>query len=200
MSLKRTVGYAVDGANNTMPTILSHAAVPLAIGLGLGASLISGRLLAVGVLASVLPDFDVIAFKFGIAYADSLGHRGASHSLLFALLVALVACACAPALRASRLAAFAFVGISAVSHALLDMFTNGGLGVALLWPWSEHRFFAAWQVIEVSPIGLRRIFSARGLAVIQSELYWIWLPAATMSFMLFFACRLGVRNSVNQTP
>ena len=122
-----------------MPTILSHAAIPLAAGLGLGKSVIPRRLLAAGVVASMLPDFDVIAFKLGVAYADGFGHRGASHSLLFALLVGLLACAVAPLLRASRAKALVFVGLSAASHPLLDMLTNGGLGVALCWPWSDAR-------------------------------------------------------------
>lgn len=175
-----------------MPTVLSHAAVPLALGLGLGRAAVPPRLLAAGLAASVLPDLDVVAFKLGIAYADAFGHRGASHSLLFALLVALLAAAGAPLLRAPRRSAFLFVGASAASHALLDMFTNGGLGVALLWPLSEQRFFALWQVIEVSPIRLRRVFSERGLAVLGSELRWIWLPAGAAGLLLFL--RSGRRS------
>ena len=175
-----------------MPTILSHAAVPLAIGLGLGAPLISRRLLAFGVLAAILPDLDILAFKFGLAYASSFGHRGASHSLLFALLLGFLALLGAPVLRSSRCAAFVFVSLCAASHPLLDMLTNGGLGVALFWPWSGQRFFAHWQVIEVSPISLRRFFSARGLAVMFSELWWVWLPAGILGGSLFIARWLGV--------
>jgi inner membrane protein len=33
----------------------------------------------------------------------------------------------------------------------------------------------------VSPIGLGRFFTARGLAVLGSELLWIWLPAAFLA-------------------
>ena len=166
-----------------MPTIFSHAAVPLAIGLGLGAPVISRRLLALGVVASMLPDFDVLAFKLGIAYADGFGHRGASHSLMFALLVALCACCFTPALRSSRQTTFAFIALVTASHGFMDMFTNGGLGIGLLWPYSEQRFFMPWQVIEVSPIGTR-FFSPRALPVLQSELRWVWLPC----FMLFLSC------------
>ncbi|MES2933919.1 MAG: metal-dependent hydrolase [Pseudomonadota bacterium] len=160
-----------------MPTVLSHAAVPLALGLGLGGKVIPGRLLLAGVAASILPDLDVVAFKFHIAYADVFGHRGASHSLLFAVCVALLAVACVRYLKASRWSAFVFVAVSAASHGILDSLTNGGLGPALWWPFSSGRVFAPWQVIEVSPLTLQRIFSARGWAVLQSELFWIWLPA-----------------------
>ena len=42
--------------------------VPLALGFGLGKSLVPGRLLLAGVAVSTLPDLDVIAFSFGIPY------------------------------------------------------------------------------------------------------------------------------------
>jgi len=170
-----------------MPTILTHAAVPLAIGLGLGSKVIPRRLLIAGVVASACPDFDVVAFKLGIAYADAFGHRGASHSIAFALLLGLIALLCAPWLRAGRWQASGFVFVATVSHPLLDMFTNGGLGVALFWPLSDLRVFWPWQVIEVSPIGVSRIFSERGLAVLLSELRWVWLPSALVGLSLFLA-------------
>lgn len=172
-----------------MPTILSHVAVPLALGLGSG--VVPKRLLLAGIVASILPDMDVLAFRLNIAYSHDFSHRGVTHSVVFALLLGFLALACAHQLRSSRVIAFSFVGVSAVSHGLLDMLTNGGLGVALLWPWSSERFFAAWQVIEVSPLSLSRVFSARGLAVLQSELFWIWLPAVAVTATLFVVRALG---------
>ena len=178
-----------------MPTILTHAVVPLAAGIGLGTGVISRRLLLAGAVASIMPDLDVVAFKLGIAYGDAFGHRGASHSLAFALLLGLIAWSLAPHLRATRLAAFVFVGLSTLSHAVLDMFTDGGLGVALLWPFSAERFFAPWQVIEVSPIGLQRFLSERGMVVLQSEFMWVWLPAMVVCAALTLSGRLKLKNS-----
>jgi len=174
---------------NAVTTIFTHAAIPLAVGLGLGSTRVSPRLLAAGVFASISPDLDVVAFKLGIAYADTFGHRGASHSLVFALFLALLAGAAAPYLRTSVRTGLLFIFVSAASHPVLDMLTNGGLGVALLWPWSEQRFFAPWQVIEVSPLRLGRVFSERGLAVMRSELLWVWLPATLVSVALRVAHR-----------
>lgn len=110
-----------------MPTIFSHAAVPLALGLGLGARIVPRRLLAAGVLASILPDFDVLAFRFHVPYADNFGHRGISHSIVFAIFLATVAAAFAARLHAARRTAFIFVAICGISHGVLDMFTNGDL-------------------------------------------------------------------------
>ncbi|MBC3872494.1 metal-dependent hydrolase [Undibacterium flavidum] len=172
-----------------MPTILTHAVVPLAIGLGLSQSVISRRLLACGIAASMLPDLDVIAFRLNIAYADTFGHRGVSHSICFALLIGLIAMLFSRRLKSSPLIAFAFVAVATASHGMLDMFTNGGYGVAFWWPFSAERIFAPWQVIEVSPLSLRRVFSERGFNVLVSEVVWVWLPAIGSYFVMRFLHR-----------
>ncbi len=159
-----------------MPTILTHPAVPIALAIGLGREAVPNRLLAAGVVASILPDLDVVAFRFGVSYAADFGHRGFSHSILFALLVALAGASLFQLWRSSFLRSFLFIFAAAVSHGILDSFTNGGLGVAFLWPWSGERFFAPVQMIEVSPIGLERFLSPRGARVLWSELLWVWFP------------------------
>ncbi|EKT4070609.1 TPA: metal-dependent hydrolase [Stenotrophomonas maltophilia] len=185
-----------------MPSIITHAAVPLALWCAADRGRIPPRLLAAGVIAAMLPDADVLAFALHIPYADAFGHRGASHSLLFAGVLAALAAVlaflgsrrswsaphspgsrrpwsagvCQPSL-ASTVQAAVFVFICAASHPLLDAMTSGGLGVALAWPWSEQRFFAPWRPIRVSPFA-PQFFSARGLATLLSELRWVWLPLA----------------------
>ena len=160
-----------------MPSVFTHAAIPLALWCASGRGRISGRLLGAGVVAAVLPDADVLAFALHIPYADAFGHRGASHSLLFAALLAALAALFARSLRAGRMQAAAFVFACALSHPLLDALTSGGLGVALWWPWSEQRLFAPWRPIRVSPFA-NGFFSARGLQTVLSELRWVWLPLA----------------------
>jgi inner membrane protein len=173
-----------------MPTIFTHTAVPLAIGLGLGARTVPPRLLAVGMLASIAPDLDVLGFRFGVAYADIDGHRGLMHSFAFALLLALAATAAAGALRASRRCTFLFVLASAASHGLLDMMTTGGLGVACFWPWSDTRHFLPWRLIKVSPLSLQRLLSPAGRAVMDSELRVVWLPALGLCLASWAARRI----------
>ena len=167
-----------------MPTIFTHAVLPLAAGLALGRRTLSPRLVAAGMFATIAPDFDSVAFKLGIAYADQFGHRGASHSIAFALALGLLAAIAAPWLRTTRLKAFVFIAACTASHPLLDAFTDGGLGVALLWPWSHERIFAPWRPIEVSPIGTG-FFSLRGLEVLWSELKWVVLPAFVLAMPLW---------------
>ena len=178
-----------------MPTVFSHAAVPLALGVGLGRDVIPPRLLLAGVLASALPDLDVIAFSWGVPYASALGHRGFSHSLCAAAAVALAGAALSRRLRAGAGHTLLFLFVAMASHGILDAFTDGGRGVALLWPASAERFFApaALRVIEVSPIGLTRFLSERGITVLVSELRWIWLPALALGLILIGARRAWSR-------
>lgn len=160
-----------------MPTLLSHPAVPIALGMAVGATVIPARLLAAGVLASVLPDLDLIGLRLGIPYGDAFGHRGASHSIVAAVFFGFLAALCSQHLRSTRLVAFLFVTVAGISHAVLDMLTNGGGGVALLWPLTEQRYFFEVRVIEVAPLSVRRLLGPAGLQVLKSEILWVWLPA-----------------------
>ena len=170
-----------------MPTVLTHPAVPLALAVALGSRVIDRRLMIAGVVASVIPDLDVIGLRAGIAYEDVAGHRGITHSLVFAVLLGLIALFWTRSLRASRTSAFLFVSISAASHGLLDMLTNGGLGVALFWPFSDARYFFPERVIEVSPLRVRRVFGEAGARVFASEILWVWLPAVAIATVAYAA-------------
>jgi inner membrane protein len=167
-----------------MPTILTHPAVPLAIGLGLGSKIIPKRLLIAGVVASILPDLDVLAYQFGIPYTSVYSHRGFTHSIEVALAIAILAAFAARHLKATATSAFLFIFAAALSHGVLDSFTNGGSPIAFLWPFSDERFFAPWRMIEVSPIGITPLFSARGVRVLASELLWVWFPAVIVGFLI----------------
>ena len=174
---------------------------PLAPGLGLGRRSVPGRLLAAGVVASVLPDLDVIAFRFGVPYSAELGHRGFSHSLMAAALVGLIGAIGHRWLGVRPRTALGFLFAATASHPLLDAFTNGGLGVALLWPFSNERLFAPIRPIQVAPLQLARFLSPRGAAALLSELRWVWVPAALLAGALAWHRRRPARNSRNSvTP
>jgi inner membrane protein len=122
----------------------------------------SGRTAMVLCALSLAPDLDAIGFRFGIPYGAPWGHRGATHSLAMALVLATVA-----ALSHRSRAFWTFLPWAvavAVSHGVLDAMTDGGHGVAFLWPWSAKRIFFGWRPIPVAPIGAR-LLSMRGLRV-----------------------------------
>lgn len=170
-----------------MPTIITHAIVPLAAGLALRPVGISTGVLVTGVILSMLPDADAIGFQYGINYADTLGHRGASHALVVAAGVALTLTACL--FSAKPFLVFTFLFVAMASHGVLDAFTNGGLGPALFWPLDDARVFAPVTPIEVSPIG-RAFFSQRGLDVLKSEVVWVWGPVILICLVLSLAFKV----------
>ncbi|MDR1368128.1 MAG: metal-dependent hydrolase [Candidatus Accumulibacter sp.] len=168
-----------------MPTILSHTAPILALGAGLGTKHVSPRLLLAAVFFAIVPDFDVIGFHLGVNYANILGHRGFSHSLFFAFCCGVFGFILAPFLHCRRPTAFFLLFTAVFSHIALDAATSGGFGVAAFWPVSDARYFFPWRPIRVSPLSLRAFFGARGIAVLKSELLWVWLPSAALLLILF---------------
>ena len=134
---------------------------------------------AVGLVAlSMAPDLDVLAFAFGIPYESVFGHRGASHALVTAALVAGIFVALPWRAGASRGLVFGVVFAAVASHGVLDSLTDGGKGIALLWPATEARYFAPWRPIPVSPTGAGLV-SERGMYVVGFEVVtfaplWLW--------------------------
>lgn len=178
-----------------MATIFTHPIVPVAIALIAGRKHVSPRLMVVAAVASILPDADVAAFYFDIPYSDAYGHRGFTHSIAFSALVGLVAMGFHRYFGTNRAWAFTLPFIGCLSHAVLDALTDGGLGVAFLWPVSDARFFFPWTPIEVSPIGIANFMTPRGWAVIQSELVLIWLPAAVVTLPLLLLRKNRATNT-----
>jgi inner membrane protein len=178
-----------------MPTVPTHALVATTMFSWLAREHRTSVLWAAGMLCAMLPDLDVVGFALGVRYGDLLGHRGLSHSFVFAAIVATgVLSAIGPFPR--RVAVWWFLFFCTASHGALDAATDGGLGVAFLSPFSNERYFWPWRPIRVAPIGLTRIFTERGMAVFQTEMVWIWLPCALV--MLTRRVLIG-RRSPGQT-
>ncbi|WP_224247084.1 metal-dependent hydrolase [Hyalangium gracile] len=161
---------------------IGHVAVGMSLGRYEAGGSSRGRLVAYMLFFSalaLLPDADVIAFKLGIPYSAPWGHRGATHSLAFAALVALGSMGLARLLRIApwRLGLLSFVSVG--SHGLLDALTDGGLGAALLWPLSNARLFAPVRPLPVAPIGVGML-SPRGLYVVVVE-FLVFLPCWTFA-------------------
>ncbi len=129
----------------------------------------------------MLPDADVIGYRWlYIPYYAFFGHRGFFHSPFFAALLSiLIVCTF---YRKERVFSnqwwkyFFYFFVLTASHGILDAMTNGGLGIALLSPITNDRYFLPWTPLEVSPLSIKGFLSQRGLTVLMSELRWIWVP------------------------
>jgi len=174
---------------------LGHVAIGLAVGRAQGKSRNSGSiwiLMALYSVLALLPDVDVIAFSLGVPYEAPFGHRGAVHSLTFAACVGVLVGIVAALRRKPWLGYASWAGIVVASHGFLDAMTDGGLGIALFWPFTNHRYFLPWTPIPVAPIG-RSMFSGYGLSIALTEL-WMFSP------LLFYALYPRRASAVNSTP
>jgi inner membrane protein len=109
-------------------------------------------------------------------------HRGFFHSPFFLALLALAAAALVAKGRAVLLLAAVWAG-AAITHPLLDMLTDGGSGVMVLFPFSTERFFFPWRPIRVSPLSIARFFDRAG------EILWSELPFCAAAIVLGLAVR-----------
>jgi inner membrane protein len=92
---------------------------------------------------SLLPDADIpVSAALHAPWNTPLGHRGWTHSLFFAALVAAGVWAFS---RRRRLTLFAFLVVA--SHGALDMLDRGRLGVEYLWPLSAKNYFWPLRVL-----------------------------------------------------
>jgi len=111
-----------------------------------------------------------------------MGHRGFSHSLLFAVMVGVLVPRLAVPHLPFRSRSFGvlmlYFSCVTMSHGILDSMTDGGLGIAFFSPFDSTRYFFPWRPLTVSPIGLSQFFSPWGMGVLVSELIWIGVPIA----------------------
>ena len=132
---------------------------------------------------SALPDIDFIGYQTGVPYWHMMGHRGFTHSLLFAAVAGFLS-----ALWMRRDCKFGklwlFFFLCTASHGLLDGLTDGGLGVAYFSPFDDGRYCLPFRPIPVAPLGPRLIFSEWGARVMARELLWIWLPTFALTVVI----------------
>ncbi len=169
-----------------MASAFSHVIVAASVGAAFWRPGVSSRLWALGAVFSVVPDIDVVGFSLGIRYADTLGHRGLTHSFTFAAVMATMGsflCTGGSAARPGTRMAWWYLFLATASHGLLDAMTDGGLGIAFFSPFSNARYFLPWRPVAVSPISVSEFFSERGLNVLRSEFRWIWLPSGIFAIL-----------------
>lgn len=145
-------------------------------------------LLLAAIFSTILPDFDVIGFQLGIHYEHPLGHRGFTHSIVFAFIWALVLMFSFG--KNQKLLWFAVIFLSTLSHGVLDAMTSGGRGVGFFIPFDNERYFFPFREIKVSPIGVERFFSSWGVKVLFSEIKYILIPCFLILSVRFLILKI----------
>ena len=165
--------------DNYMASAFGHAFAAFSLSKGFSKAIANNKFWILGMVCSVLPDADVLGLSFGIPYGSFWGHRGFTHSFLFALLIGIVVTLVFYREQFSKkvgLLLIVYFTLCTASHSILDAMTTGGQGVAFFSPWDNDRYFLPWRPIRVSPIGIANFFTERGINVLLSELIWIGLP------------------------
>ncbi len=173
-----------------MASVFGHAIAAVTFGKLSGFKKPPAKFWILAILCSVLPDADVIMFKFGIPYMHPFGHRGFFHSIPFAFLLATFVTAIF--FRETKFWSWRGMGlllfffICTASHGMFDAMTNGGRGIAFFSPFDNTRYFFPWRPIQVSPLGAGKFFSKWGWEVIKSELFWIGVPCGILLMLTYF--------------
>lgn len=171
-----------------MASAFGHALTAIALGTSYNKRYLSLKFFTLGIICSILPDADVIGFHFDVDYGSFWGHRGFSHSLLFALFIGFLI-----SYLFYRKNFFKFTGLGlslyfflcTASHSILDGMTTGGLGVAFLSPFDTTRYFLPWRPIAVSPIGIDNFNGEWATRVLSSEAVWIGLPSILFILLIY---------------
>lgn len=129
----------------------------------------------IGVALAWLPDIDVLWVLLGAPDDGILGHRGFTHTPLFALAVGATVGLWSWARRRPRALVMGLLAALLVaSHGLLDASAQDGRGMLFLWPLSDQRFHSPWRPIPDAPLGLE-FFTRLGLSHLAIEFVY-FLP------------------------
>lgn len=179
-----------------MATIFTHPIIAVGLSPFFGQALKSKTVLFAGIILTIIPDLDVIGLRLGIPYEHVLGHRGISHSLLFAFVIGgTVAWLLTKHNKKYFYRIWIYLFLCTASHGVLDAFTNGGHGIAFFAPFINERYFFPVTPIEVSTLNITRFFEGQGVPVIQSELLWIWIPGFFIFLLAIFCSKFLMRSS-----
>ncbi len=181
-----------------MASAFGHVMLAYALGKSLKAQIHTSRFWWFTVACCLLPDADVLGLMLGIPYGHVLGHRGLTHSIVFAMLMGLVVPRLAdPTIRyeTRRYWLFAlYFFLVTLSHGFLDALTDGGMGIAFFAPFDSTRYFFPWRPVSVSPIGISAFVSYEGMRVLLSELVWIGIPVGLWLLWLRVSRNTGTKG------
>jgi inner membrane protein len=162
-----------------MATVYTHAVAGLGIARLCAVRPMPWSYWILAVVLPVVPDLDVFSMA---PYGSPLGHRGITHSLVFALALGLVVASITS--RPLRMRWWILAGLLfaiVASHGLLDALTRGGENVPFFWPLKGR--YGNWGPIPVSDIAFDWPDPRRSRSV-RSELLWVWLPMTLLVAMV----------------
>ena len=143
-------------------------------------------------IASILPDID---FLFQERESRMFGHRGFTHSILFALFTAGLFTLISSSLVKSfwrRLLLFTLFFLASASHSCLDAMTQSAYGVCFFCPFNEERYFFPFTPFSSIAAGGGHKGFRPGLGnsvwiTLLPEIFWVWIPTFAIYFFVYFS-------------
>jgi inner membrane protein len=185
-----------------MPSIFAHAVAGAAVGSAFAPPYVARRVWIAAAVCAALPDIDALGRPLGnLRYEAAFGgHRGFTHSVAFAVLLAvLITWGFFRESRWNRVRPrlWATFFMATVSHGVLDALSTIGNGVAFWAPFSWTHYAFVWQPLgEIGP-GPRG--PERLLAIVGNELLWVGLPALIVVAIARFI-RRSTRKQLSEEP
>jgi inner membrane protein len=166
-----------------MASPVTHAIVAATLAAGYR---LPWKLRLVGVACALLPDLDAAGYWLGVPYGSFWGHRGFTHSIVFAALVSGLLAWIGRWTGITVVRVWMYCFVATLSHGVLDAMTDGGLGVAFFSPMDQNRYFFPIRPIHVASMSLRDFIGPHGLEVLASECVWVWIPCAVATTLLWW--------------
>jgi inner membrane protein len=149
------------------------------------------KFLCVSAVCQCLPDLDVLSYLFHIAPPHPLGHRGLTHSGVFALVAAfLVTLICYRQLKLFSLRWWSLYGwffLMTLAHGILDAMVDDTLGAAFLWPLTPRHYHLPWRPFLDYPLDASALMSMSLWTTIFLELQF----CSMLVVALFIARRMS---------
>lgn len=164
-----------------MPTPITHLFAAIPVNIAIMGAVNKKKIILLSLIISILPDLDLIGYFLGLPISSFLGHRGFTHSIFFALVVALMAnLLFFPDIKTKdkrfKLLFLNFLFV-ALTHPLLDFLVNRNTGVALLSPFVLTRFASPIAPIVEESVGILNYYHFYFKEVVKVEFFYIILPS-----------------------
>lgn len=157
-----------------VPTPISHAALGYALGVWGQRQVPIRRVSIAAAACAALPDIDLLFYPY-------LAHRGITHSLVFALIGAILATAILFPRDTSQprrsIAIVLFLAL--LSHSCIDALSTYSVGIEFFAPFSEQRYRFLWTPLGDPAGRLSRQLLQETLVVLFPALLLVWLGLRT---------------------
>lgn len=178
-----------------MPSPLTHLIVSVPINALIMKQENKKKIIFFSFFAAIAADFDYVGYLFNFGNLSFFGHRGFTHSIFFAIVIATLICIVFFRNVDFKSKAFLFLlfnfFLAALSHPLLDYLINQNNGVALFFPFSTERFSFPFAPINEEICSAFEYYRKYFWLVLKVEIIYLIFPA----ILFYYLIKRKIKNS-----